>query len=143
MISKYKFKIICGFREDQEYTIDANELHKAYYLFNNPKNNRAIFSSGVAILGDDIRRIVPDFHATMGWNITHKLDGDDMNELHRAGVTGKMNKIMSAAKEVARIGDSADTQVPLLKLVRSKYERITNPSQYAKQVLQGATPRTR
>lgn len=135
MNSKYKFKIVCGFREDQEYTIDANELHKAFYLFNNPKNNRTTFRSGVALMGEDIRRIVPDYHATMGWNSTHKLDSDDLNELHSAGVFQKLSEIMNQAKEIARIANVNDINTPLLSLVRGKFSQLESGSTFGKQVL--------
>jgi hypothetical protein len=134
MTSKYKIKIVCGFRQDQVYTIDGNEAHKAYYLFNNPEF-RTVFSDGLAIQGKDIQRIVPDYHATMGWNATHKLDGDDMNYLHATGVLGKLNKIMSYAKEIARMAGPEEINTPLLQLVRGKYARLTAPSAFANQVL--------
>ena len=41
-----KIKIITGFRKDQYYTIDAEEAHKAYYLFLNPEE-RGVFNNGV------------------------------------------------------------------------------------------------
>lgn len=135
MESKYKLKIICGFRQDQEYTIDANEAHKAYYLFNNPEL-RGTFDNGLAVKGGDIQRIVPDYHSTMGWNPTHKLDSDDMNVLRAEGVVDKIQEIMSKAKEVARLAQPEDITTPLLTLVRGKYAELSDGSQYAKEVLE-------
>ena len=135
-MSKYKLKIICGFRKEQEYTIDANEAHKAYYLFNNP-TKRGTFDSGIAIKGSDIQRIVPDYHATMGWNDSHALTGDDHNALHASGVMQKMQNIMAAAKEVGRNGDVEDMRVPLLTLYRGKYAQIESGSSYAQELLEG------
>lgn len=135
MQSKYKLKIICGFRQDQEYTIDANEAHKAYYLFNKP-TARAVFSNGLAIQGDDVKRIVPDYHATMGWNSTHRLDDDDMNEIHSSGISSKLQYIMSLGKEIARVCEPSELTIPMLTLVKEKYQGISSPSsRFAQQVL--------
>lgn len=135
--SKYKIKIVCGFRKEQEFTIDANEAHKAYYLFNNP-DKRGTFDNGLAIKGSDIQRIEPDFNATMGWNHTNQLSGDDWNELHRIGVVQKLQNIMAGAKEIARIGNLADFKLPLINL-REKYLGLISGegSDYAKQLLAG------
>ena len=76
-----KIKIITGFRKDQYYTIDAEEAHKAYYLFLNPEE-RGVFNNGVAMIGKNVQGIEPDYHATMGWNSTHTLDSDDSRFAH-------------------------------------------------------------
>ena len=120
---KYFIKVICGFRQDQEYSIPASEAHKAYWLFANPEA-RTIFADGLAIKGSDIQRIVPDYHTTMGWNSTHKLDGNDMNEIHSTGVMSKMQNILSTAKEVARICQPEDLQTSLPQLLKEKYEGL-------------------
>ena len=57
-----KIKLIVGFRRDQEHSIDADEAHKAYYLFLNPEK-RGVFKSGLAIVGADIKEIVPDYYS--------------------------------------------------------------------------------
>lgn len=132
--SKYKVKIICGFRQDQEYTLDANEAHKAYYLFNNPEK-RGIFDNGLALKGSDIQRIVPDYNATMHWNPDHKLDGDDYNQLHANGVMEKLNQIMALAKEVARTVPVEKLSVSLIDL-KDQYHKLGTGSQYAQQVLE-------
>jgi len=100
----YKIKIITGFRRDQEITINASEAHKAYYLFYNP-DERACFSNGVCLIGADVRRIEPDYNATMGWNPTYELGTEDWNELRDKGVERKMQKVLSLGKEVARVAD--------------------------------------
>lgn len=125
--SRYKVKIICGFRKEQEYTINANEAHKAYYLFNNP-DKRGTFEDGLAIKGKDIDRIVPDYNATMGWNHTHILSDDDYNELRLNGVMQKLQGILASAKEVARIGEADDFKLPLIDLVKEKYPALTDRS---------------
>lgn len=95
-----KIKIITGFREDQNYTIDADEAHKAYYLFLNPEM-RGVFKNGVALVGKNIQGIEPDYNATMGWNPDHRLESADWNELNYNGITESMRNILGKAKEVA------------------------------------------
>ena len=124
---KYKLKLITGFRRDQEYSIDANEAHKAYYLFEHPEA-RTTFRDGLAIKGDQIQEVVPDYQRTMGWNPTHVLDGDDYNEIARAGVDRKMQMIMSAAREIAKFAPPAELNTPLSELLRTKYPQLKNPN---------------
>ena len=110
-----KLKIITGFREDQCYTIDAEEAHKAYYLFLNP-DMRGVFKNGVALTGKNIQGIEPDYHSTMGWNSTHKLDGDDFNEMKSKGILHKFTELLSDAKEVAEL---SNTKPEIMKLTFS------------------------
>ena len=133
--SKYKVKIVCGFRKDQEFSIDANEVHKAYYLFANPEK-KMIFANGLALKGSDIQRIEPDYNTTLGWNPSHILTGDDWNVLTSGGVTKKFAAILAGAKEVARSGEVSDLQKPLIEL-RDKYPALTDRqgSTFAQQVL--------
>lgn len=107
-----KFKVITGFRDDQYYSIDENEIHKAYFLFLNPEA-RTVFENGVALIGKNIQGIEPDYHATMGWNPKHKLGDDDFNEMREKGILQKFTGIMSKAKEV---GDMALENTGLLKM---------------------------
>lgn len=107
-----KFKIITGFREDQYYSIDAEELHKAYYLFRNPEE-RGVFNNGVALVGRNIQGIEPDYHGTMGWKSTHKLDGDDMGEIRRKGVDREMREVLREADEVAQLMQPQHVRLPL------------------------------
>lgn len=118
-----KVKVIVGFRGEQHHTIDADEAHKAYYLFEHP-TERGIFGNGVAIRGQDIQTIVPDYQASMGWNSTHELDSDDHNELNKSGVSGKLQKLMAAAKEIAVLGDPQDMNIPLGELLKNKYPQL-------------------
>lgn len=97
-----KIKIITGFREDQFYTIDIQEAHKAYHLFLHP-NERGVFSNGVAIRGIDIKSIEPDYHSTMGWNPTHQLDSEDWNEIRGKRVDVKMRNLLAAANQLAKM----------------------------------------
>lgn len=97
-------KIITGFRDDQHYSISDNEAHKAYYLFNNPEK-RGVFENGVALIGKNIQGIEPDWNATMGWNPSHKLEGDDWNEIRANQVDVRLRATLEAAKRVAQIAE--------------------------------------
>ena len=99
-MKKLKIKIITGFRRDQEYTIDADEAHKAYYLFLNPEQ-RGVFSNGVAMIGEDIKHIAPDYNATMGWNPTYTPQGDDWNEIRATGTERDFERLLSEARRIA------------------------------------------
>lgn len=118
--SKFKVKIVCGLRKDQEYTIDANEAHKAYYLLNNP-DKRGTFDNGLGIVGSEIKRIVPDWNGTMGWNETYQLTSDDWREIHRSGIEEKMKSILYKAGAIGRRGEVDDMRTPLIDLVQGKY----------------------
>jgi len=95
-----KVKLITGFREDQYHTIEADEAHKAYWLFLHPEQ-RGIFNNGVAIIGKNIQGIEPDYHATMGWNPTHQLENEDWTEIRYHGVDTKIKGLLQAAKEIS------------------------------------------
>lgn len=99
---KYFVKIICGYEEKDQFTIPAQEAHKAYYLFNNP-DKRGVFENGLAIIGKDIRRITGDYHTTMGYNKTHELNDDDWNEIRGKGVEEKMKEIMEHATDMGKL----------------------------------------
>lgn len=115
---EYKIKIITKFRgaDDTAYSIHASEAHKAYYLFLNP-DQRGIFNDGLALKGDDIERIVPDFHGTMGWNKTYKLTDDDWNEIKRKGVDKKLVQILQKAEKVARL-ENPQLESPLIEAIK-------------------------
>lgn len=108
----YKIYIVTGFRADQKFSLDAEEAHRAYYLFSHP-TEQVIFSNGLAIRGADIRMILPDYNGTMGWNESHQLTGEDWNEVKKSGADKKLQSIMEVAKEVAKI---AGKQAISLKL---------------------------
>lgn len=103
----------------EKYTIDSEESHKAYYLFNHPEK-RGVFSNGVAISGTDLRGIKPDFNAIMGWNPSHILNDDDYNELKRKGKYNEAYLILQKATLVARLAEENPTllQLPLSEAVQ-------------------------
>lgn len=121
-----KIKLIVGFRRDQEHSIPAEEAHKAYYLFTHPEA-RTIFSNGLAIKGDQVQEIVPDWQGTMGWNASHQLDGDDWNEINLSGVGKKMQELLSNAKDIAQLGEESDLNKPLTELLENKYPKLNAP----------------
>jgi hypothetical protein len=118
-----KIKITTGYRRDQEHSIPVDEAHKAYFLFNNP-DHRTVFSTGLALRGEQIQSIVPDWQGTMGWNPSHVLDSDDWNEIHAAGLMDKMQRLLAAAKELGSIGNAADLNQPLTALLTEKYPKL-------------------
>jgi len=103
-MKNFKIKIITGFRDEQHYIISAEEIHKAYYLFNNIEK-RTTFNNGVALIGKNIQGIVPAWNETMGWNPTHKLDNDDWNEIKKSGIKEKMMNLLQEAKDVAFLAE--------------------------------------
>jgi hypothetical protein len=117
-MTNLKIKIITGFRKDQYYTIDAEEAHKAYYLFLNPEK-RGVFKNGVAIVGQSIQGIEPDFHATMGWNPTHVLDSEDWNEIKGRGIEDNLRITLSSARQLAQIGAEKSFTIPLSEAIKA------------------------
>jgi hypothetical protein len=107
-----KIKIITGFRKEQQHSIDAEEAHKAYYLFLNP-DKRGVFNNGLAIIGAYIRGIDPDYQGTMGWNSTHTLDDDDMNEIRANRIDVRSRDVLAEAKKIAQLGKPELMNLPL------------------------------
>lgn len=109
-----KLKIITGFSDDEKFTIEAEEAHKAYHLFLNPEK-RGVFNNGVAIVGSNIKAIKPDYNATMGWNASYKLTDDDWSDIRSKGVDVKLQEIISTASNVAKLADGKPEllQLPL------------------------------
>jgi hypothetical protein len=126
-----KIKIITGFGDDQKHSIDADEAHKAYYLFRNPEK-RGVFSNGLALMGRDIRAIQPDWHGTMGWNPTHKLDDDDWNQLRGSGTVAKLNEMLGNGNLIAykidenpRLLHMRLSDIPALKGPPTEHSKLT------------------
>lgn len=107
-----KIKVIVGYRKDQHYSIDAEEAHKAYYLFTHPKE-RGVFKNGLALRGEDIQAIEPDINGSMGWNPTHTLENEDWNEVKKTGIERELRNIMAKAKEAAALGQQQFITKPL------------------------------
>jgi hypothetical protein len=111
-MDKLKIKIVTGFRQDQCHSVSIDEAPKAYYIFMNPEK-RAVFSGGLALVGQDVRKIEPDYHGTMGWNLSHALDGDDWNEIRTSGVERKLREAMQVAQKIAQTNRMDLIQLPL------------------------------
>lgn len=73
------FKIQYGYNEADYLPITENELMKAIALFIEG-NGRGIFEAG-AIRGQDIMRIVPDWHRDQGWNQGWKMTPEDFEAI--------------------------------------------------------------
>ena len=104
--------------DEVTYSIPAEEAHKAYYLFTEDPEAKTIFSTGLAIQGKDIKRIVPDYHGTMGWNKSHKLDDNDWNELNAKDVVRKLASIQAKAALVAKL-ENPQLDKPLPEAVKA------------------------
>lgn len=91
-----KYLIVYGFDSEQQISIDADELEKAYGLF--MLGGRAIFKSGDAVDAKYIQAIRPDYHSTMGWAKDWKLGPDDYNQLSDSGVDKKLKLLQSQIK---------------------------------------------
>lgn len=91
-----KYLIVYGFDSEQQISIDADELEKAYGLF--MLGGRAIFKSGDAVDAKYIQAIRPDYHGTMGWAKDWKLGPDDYNQLSDSGVDKKLKLTQARAK---------------------------------------------
>lgn len=98
-------KIVTGFKNEQKYSIEDDEAHKAYYLFLNPEK-RGVFSNGLALIGKHIQSIEPDYQGSMGWNPTHELDSDDWNEIRGCGADRRLRQVLSDAKRIAYMAQS-------------------------------------
>lgn len=91
-----RFKVMRGFGQDDFIPISAEELEKAIYAHITGKT--AVFENG-SINGSHISAVMPDFHATMGWNYGHKLGPDDWHELRSTGQESKHKLLLANAKE--------------------------------------------
>lgn len=116
----FKVKLIVGYRRDQEHSISVDEAHKAYHLFLHPEQ-RGVFNNGLAIKGDQITEIVPDYHGTMGWNPSHNIDADDWNEIRNKNIDVHMQRALKAAKDIATLQNAQDFNAPLSELLETKY----------------------
>lgn len=119
-----KIKLIVGFRRDQQHSVPADEAHKAYYLFLHPES-RGIFNNGLALKGDQIQEIIPDWQGTMGWNPSHTLDANDWNEIRQSGAEEKMRTMLESAKEIVTLNRDVDLNTPLSKIIEKLHIRLS------------------
>ena len=76
------FKIVYGYNEGDYLPITADELHKAHVLA--IEGGKASFEAGFfQNRGNDVMRIVPDWHRVKGWNQGWKMTPDDYRDVEQ------------------------------------------------------------
>jgi len=116
-----QFKVKTGYREDQAFFVDEQEVHKAYYLFLNP-DKRSVFNNGTALIGKDIKSIEPDFHGELGFNRGYTMIEEDYGIINRKGGIGEKAKhITYKAKQIAY---SAEKDTTLLNIPLSQIKSL-------------------
>lgn len=74
------YKIVFGYNDGDYFSITSEELHKAQMIA--VQGGSANFENGFFNnRGNDIMRIVPDWHRVKGWNKTYKMDDFDYAEI--------------------------------------------------------------
>lgn len=91
------YKIQFGYSEADYLEIDETELPKAIALFMEGAG-RALFENG-AVRGQDIIRIVPDWHTDQGWNKGWKMQAEDYQAIKH--LEKGYSEIYQQAREVA------------------------------------------
>lgn len=78
---KKYYKIVYGFDENLNYLpINSDELHKAFVLA--IEGGKGVFEEGfLNNRGNDILRIVPDWHRAKGWNKGYEMNSDDFVDI--------------------------------------------------------------
>lgn len=101
-----KYKVVFGYETERHISISADELKKAYGVFLG--GGRAVFKEG-AVDGKYIQAIMPDYHATMGWNTGYKLSQYDYEELRESGIDRKLRDFQNTTKDEVQALLSAPT----------------------------------
>lgn len=74
------YKLVFGFNEDDYLSITSDELHKAQVIA--IEGGKAIFENGFYNnRGNDVMRIVPDWHRVRGWNKGYKMNALDHEDI--------------------------------------------------------------
>ena len=105
------YKIVYGFNPDDHLPIKGDELPKAIALFVE-KIGRGVFEDGV-IRGQDIMRIIPDWHRVKGWNKGYKMNSDDNADV--APLEEGYRNVYNKAKEIAEYAIKENRRDLLLK----------------------------
>lgn len=92
-----RFKLVYGYGEADYIPIVGDELHKAFAL-KISQNGDGYFENGM-IRAQDIRMIVPDWHAHFGWNRGYKMVAEDYGLIE--GIDKEYKFAMNKAKEIA------------------------------------------
>ncbi len=90
------WKVVFGYNESDYISIYKDELAKAIVLF--MEGGKAVFEEG-AIRGQDITRIVPDWHTEKGWNKGWKMTPNDYD--HISQLERPYSEIYNSAKLLA------------------------------------------
>lgn len=96
MVTMKRYKVIYGFDTEEYIPIGEHELEKAIYAA--MIQGRVAFDEGF-IDGKLIQKIVPDYHAVMGWARGHELGSDDYNELADKGIDRQHKLFQAKAKQ--------------------------------------------
>lgn len=114
---KYNIKVVTGYN-GEGFVVSSEEAHKAYYAFTNP-NVRVIFNDGgIAIRGQDIMRIEPDYHSAMGWNAGYKLTPEDWERINSSGTAKKFKDILQIATSAAQNPNNLQLPLSEIKLLK-------------------------
>lgn len=113
------FKIITGYNEQQFFRIEADELHKAYFVFMN-ENSRTIFKNGRTLLHRELLKIEPDVNYVMGWLPDYKLSGEDFKIIEENTICKKMEYDTRLARDVAyKITSPQQLNMPMYEVAQS------------------------
>lgn len=113
------FKIITGYNEQQFFRIEADELHKAYFVFMN-ENSRTIFKNGRTLLHRELLKIEPDVNYVMGWLPDYKLAGEDFKIIEENTICKKMEYDTRLARDVAyKITSPQQLNMPMYEVAQS------------------------
>lgn len=119
MVMKY-YKIVYGYGQEEYISITANKLPKAIALFMQG-SGRTTFNTG-AIRGQDIMRIVPDYHKALGWNKGYKITAEDSREI--APLEKEYDKTYDKAKLIAEYSIKQNTPEILSQNPQEVYLKI-------------------
>lgn len=121
------FKALTGFGDEREVYFGPEDLERVQYAALREK--RVLLSNGQFVDGKYIQQISPDYKRTMGWNYTHEIDSNDLNEIRSKGIDRRMQLALSHTKE--RVHYLIETKqehligknVPIPELDQPKNER--------------------
>ena len=115
MKRKLKFRVVYGYNAGQHVTVRKKDLPKLYVMFLNG-TGRTVLENGIALRGEDIQRIEPDWNATMDWNATYRLMSDDFDQIGFA-LQEEAKQIMGEKREIAhyliRSGQEDKASLPM------------------------------
>lgn len=95
-MKKLYFKAMRGWGEDF-VSFELKDLPKAIKA----QSTGEIFIANGTIAGNKIEMIIPDYHKTMGWNYSHRLEADDYAEIKKE--VGDMQEIIGIIGEKVRL----------------------------------------